>query len=100
MLNTSLDILYIVLAVCALFLTIFLCLSLYQFIVAAKKVNRLASAVENIVVKGEQFISFLQGRVNQSASLFFTAVDTIKGIFSFFQERRQEKAEGKKKGKK
>ena len=52
MFSTSLDILYLVLAVCVLFLTIFICVALYEFIVSMNKINRLAGAIEKIVVKG------------------------------------------------
>lgn len=100
MFSTSLDILYFVLSVCALFLTIFLCVALYEFIVSMTKINRLAGAIEKIVVKGGELISFVEEKVHHSSALFFGAAEIIKNIFSTFAGKKEKKKEVKKKGKK
>lgn len=100
MFSTSLDILYLVLSVCALFLTIFLCVALYELIVSMTKINRLAGAIEKIVVKGGELISFVEEKVHHSSALFLGAAEIIKNIFSTFAGKKEKKKEAKKKGKK
>ena len=100
MFSTSLDILYLVLAVCALFLTIFLCVALYELIVSMTKINRLAGAIEKIVVKSGELISFVEEKVHHSSALFLGAAELIKNIFSTFAGKKEKKKEVKKKGKK
>lgn len=100
MFSTSLDILYLVLSVCALFLTIFLCVALYELIVSAAKINRLATAVEKIVVKGEELISFVEDKVSHGSALFLGVAEVIKNIISTFAKKKEAKKEAKKKGKK
>lgn len=100
MFSTSLDILYLVLSVCALFLTIFLCVALYELIVSMTKINRLAGAIEKIVVKGGELISFVEEKVHHSSALFLGAAEIIKNIFSTFAGKKEKKKEVKKKGKK
>jgi hypothetical protein len=95
MFNTSLDLLYLALSVCAIFLTIFLCAALYQLIVTASKINRVATAVEKITVKGEELISFIRDRVGHSATLFLGFAEIIKKIISIFSDK--DKPKNKKK---
>ncbi|MFZ4648624.1 MAG: hypothetical protein ACOYMB_03235 [Patescibacteria group bacterium] len=95
MFNTSLDILYLVLSFCALFLTVFLCVALYQLIVTASKINRVASAVEKIATKGEELISFVQDRVSHSAALFLGLAEVVRKIISSFTDKRETKKKGK-----
>lgn len=95
MFNTSLDILYLVLSVSSVFLVIFICAALYQFIVAANKINRLASSAERIVSKGEELVSFLQERVSHSAAMFLGAAEVAKTIISMFKEKREDKKKKK-----
>lgn len=100
MFSTSLDILYLVLSACVLFLTIFLCVALYEFIVSMTKINRLAGAIEKIVVKSGELISFVEEKVHHSSALFLGAAEIIKNIFSTFAGKKEKKKEAKKKGKK
>lgn len=100
MFSTSLDILYLVLSVCALFLTIFLCVALYELIVSMAKINRLAGAIEKIVVKGGELISFVEEKVHHGSVLFLGAAEIIKNIFSTFAGKKEKKKEVKKKRKK
>ncbi len=91
MFNTSLDILYLVLSICALFLTVFFCGALYEFIVSAQKINRIATAVEKIVGKGEELISFVHDQVNHSATLIVGLTEIIKNIISSFSGKKETK---------
>ncbi len=87
-------------AVCTLFLTIFICVALYEFIVSMTKINRLAGAIEKIVVKGGELISFVEEKVHHGSSLFLGVAEVIKNIFSSFASKKEKKKETKKKGKK
>ena len=64
------------------------------------KINRLAGAIEKIVVKGGELISFVEEKVHHSSALFLGAAEIIKNIFSTFADKKEKKKEVKKKGKK
>lgn len=95
MFNTSLDLLYLALSVCAIFLTIFLCAALYQLIVSISKINRIATVVERVTTKGEDLISLIQNRFNHSSTLFLGFAEIIKKIISIFSDK--DKPKNKKK---
>lgn len=96
MFNTSLDILYLALAVSAIFLTIFLCIALYELIVSMAKINRVASAVEKIVIKSESLIDFIQDKVGYGSSILFGASEVIKNIISSFSKKKDKKTKSSK----
>ncbi len=95
MFNTSLDVLYLALALCALIFTVFLCAALYQFISGARKINRIAATAEKIVIKGEEVVSFIQDKVHRSASWFLVASEMVKHIMEMYQGKKEAKKKGK-----
>ncbi|MCX6795449.1 MAG: hypothetical protein NT165_01820 [Candidatus Falkowbacteria bacterium] len=95
MFNTSLDILYLVLSLSALLLTVFLCLALYQFIVSARKINRLASAAEKMAIKGEELISFLHDRIGHGTALVMGLAEVIKKVIASFSGKKESKKKAK-----
>lgn len=101
MFATSIDILYLVLSICALALTVFLCLSLYYFIASAQRIHKIIKRVETGVVKVEEIIATAREKIKNSAPYFMILSETAKRAMAFVQEkqakRREKKATNKKK---
>ncbi len=92
MFSTSGDILNLVIAVCIIALTIFLCLSLYYLISTVKKAHRVINSVEKGVNKIQELIDFLHGKIKNGGAYLMLAGELIKKGFDYFsnKEKKQE----------
>jgi hypothetical protein len=97
MFNTSGDILNIVLSVCAVALTAFLCSALYYFVASIQRFYKLIRKVEEGVAKAEEVIEIAREKLKNSAAYFMVLGEIAKKAMEFVQEKRDKKASGKKK---
>lgn len=97
MFSTSIDILNLVLAICIVFLTFFLCWAIYYFVVSAQMIHRLVKRVELGVTKVEGVIETAQDKLKNSSAYFMILAEVAKKALEFVQEKRAEKKTGKKK---
>lgn len=84
MFETSLDILYIVLALCILWFTIFLCWLLYQ---AARFLKNANDIVENVSNKLEiivEAVEFIRGKVDTMTSSMGVVSKVVSGLVEKF----------------
>ena len=100
MFATSIDILYLVLSICALALTIFLCLSLYYFISSAHRAHKIIKRIETGVVKVEEIVEIAREKMKNSATYFMILGEVAKKAMEFVKDRQADKKEKKANGKK
>ncbi len=90
MFETSSDVLNLVLSVCIIALTFFLCWGVYYFVVAVQKWYRITKKVEAGVSEVEQIIFTVKEKLHGSAAYLFTVGEAAKKVFEFIQEKRAE----------
>jgi uncharacterized protein YoxC len=94
MFSTSGDILNLIIAVCIVALTIFLCVSLYYLISTVKKTHQVINALEKGVSKTQEVIDIIHGKIkNGSAYLMLVAELVKKGFEVFLNKQKKEKTE-------
>lgn len=97
MFSTSSDVLNLVLSICLVSLTFFLCWAIYYFIVSAQRIYRLIKRVEAGVAKAEEVIDIAKDKLKNSATYFMILGEMAKRAMEFVQEKRERKAASKKK---
>jgi len=101
MFATSLDILHLVLSICILALTIFLCLALYYFISSAQRFHKIIRQIETGVTKIEALVEMARDKMRNSSTYFMILGEIAKRAMEFVEkkqsQRRENKAAGKKK---
>lgn len=97
MFSTSSDILNLVLSICLVSLTFFLCWAIYYFIASAQRIYRLIKRVEVGVAKAEEVIDIAKDKLKNSATYFMILGEMAKRAMEFVQEKRERKAASKKK---
>ena len=90
------EILFLVLAFCALWFTAFVCWLVYQLAVFLKNVNDTVSDVRGSVAKLEQAVSGIRNRFDHAASGIVLALEAGKKVFDYVAEKKEAKR-GKKK---
>jgi len=97
MFSTSVDVLNLVLAVCLIALTFFLCWAVYYFVASIQKIHKLIKRVEGGVAKAEEIIGIAKDKLKNSATYFMILAEIAKRAMEFVQEKKANKAAGKKK---
>ena len=88
MFETSSDVLNLVLSICIIALTFFLCWGIYYFVVAVQKWYRITKKIESGVDDVEQIIFTVKEKMHGSAAYLLTLGDVAKKVFDFVQEKR------------
>ncbi len=94
MIENSKDILYIVLAFCALWLTIFICWMIYYFAMILKKIYQVTETFTKTLEAMESFFNKAKEKVNSFGATFSTLVELGKKGFDYVQEKRLKKSSG------
>jgi len=81
MLETS-DILYIVLAFCALWITAFICWFVYQLAIVLKRINDLIAELKWQVEKVEQALNGMKSKFETGSGHLGKLVEHVKGYVS------------------
>ena len=88
----STDVLYIVLAFCVLWLSIFVCWLIYQVAMILKNVNDTISELREKIAKIEEAISFMRNKFDKATSGITLLSEGIKKVVDFTIERKRDKA--------
>ncbi len=97
MFSTSTDILNLVLAICIIALTVFLCISLFYLISSIRKTHRVIKMVEGGVYKVEELINIIRDKIRGGGAYLMILGEVAKRAMDYFSEK---KSEGKEKSKK
>jgi len=84
MFSTSGDVLNLVLAVCILLLTVFLCVALYYLISSMKKTHRVIKVIESTLSKAEDVINLTKDRIKNSGTYFMLFGELVKKLMDYF----------------
>lgn len=84
------DILYIVLAFCALWFTAFLCWLMYQIVRIIRRAHELMELIERKVDLLERSVSGFKAKFDSSTSVFMTVIDGLKRIVDLVRRDRHE----------
>lgn len=90
MFETSSDVLNLVLSICIIALTFFLCWGIYYFVVAVQKWYRITKKIETGVDEAEKIIFTVKEKLHGSAAYLLTLGDVAKKVFEFVQEKRSQ----------
>lgn len=82
-----LDILYIVLALCVLWFTLFLCFVLYQAAMLMKRVHALVDEMKNRVVSLEESIITMRRKFDGNIAMVAGIADGIKKIIEALRNK-------------
>ncbi|HNZ86182.1 MAG TPA: hypothetical protein PLD95_00200 [bacterium] len=70
MINSSLDILYLTLSICSLFVAVFLCWLLFYLIKTLKKTHDVINFISKITTSVNDFVSDMKQKAKSSATYF------------------------------
>ncbi len=88
MLETSKDLLYIVIAFCILWVTVFICWLLYYFISIIAGVRSVVKSAHEKLEKVDELINLIKDKVEHSATYLGVIVEGVGKIIDFLKERK------------
>lgn len=99
MFSTSADILNLIIAVCVVSLTIFICVLLYNLIASLRRINKITRIIETGVVKVEEVVNLAKEKLRNSSAYFMILAEVAKKAMEFVKDRRESSPDTKKKRK-
>ncbi len=96
MLNTSSDILYIVISFCGLWFTIFVCWGIYYVVMILREFKKLASDVRKKIELVETVLLAFKEKLEHTSSYVKLLVESVSSLVEFAKERKEEKGKKKK----
>jgi hypothetical protein len=94
---TSLDFLYLVLAICIAVLTFSICWAIYYFVASARVIYELIKRVENGVTKAEEIMEVAREKLKNSSAYFMILGEIAKKAMEFVQAKKEKRSATKKK---
>ncbi|MFA6995516.1 MAG: hypothetical protein WC249_03885 [Patescibacteria group bacterium] len=91
MFSTSYDVLNLILSVCLIVLTFFICWAIYYFVASIQKIHKLIKRVEVGVTKAEEVIDLARGKLKNSAAYFMILGEIAKKALAFVEEKREQR---------
>lgn len=89
MLNTSGDILNLILSLSIAVLTTFIAIALYYFIASIKKIHSVASGLERGIEKTEEVIDIVKTKINSTTSHLAIVSELAKQLMQFFSDNKK-----------
>lgn len=99
MLETSKDLLWIVLSFCILWFTIFVCWAIYYVIAMLKNVNDLVRDIKEKIGTVESFFTSLKDKIEKSSSSINALVNVGNQVAQYVKSRTEDKKPKKSKSK-
>jgi len=90
MVNTSQDILFLVLAFCILWVTVFFCWLLYHLVVILRTVEAFMMDIQKKVERIDEGIRGVKDRIEHSVAHLGTIGDAAKHIVKYFKDKKEE----------
>lgn len=89
-LESSKDILYIVIAFCVVWLTIFLCWFVYSLVRILREVNHTMRDARHVLEVLDRFLNFVKDKVEKSSSYLFVIIEIVRQIITSFIQRKKD----------
>lgn len=96
LLTYSQDILYLVLAFCVLWLSVFLIWFVYYLIVSIRQFYQITKSVKRKVDEVDEVMNMLKSRIERSSSYLSIIVDGVKKMVDIFKDNEQVKTTKKR----
>lgn len=100
MLETSKDLLYIVIAFCVLWFTAFLCWLMYYLISMLKNIHSIIKAVKDKIALVDDLFKNIKQKVDNSAMYIGILANGITKIIEVIKDKKDSHSEGKEEKKK
>jgi hypothetical protein len=97
MLNTSSDILLIVISFCVLWFTIFICWAIYYVAMILREFKKVALDVRRKIELLEAVLMAFKEKLEHTSSYVKLLVESVTSLVEFAKERKEEKTKTKKK---
>lgn len=97
MFSTSNDVLNLVLSICLISLTFFLCWAIYYFIASVQRIYRLTKRVEDGVIKAEEILDLAKDKLRNSGVYLTVLTELVKKAMGFIKDKREKRATANKK---
>ena len=95
MFSTSLDILNLVLALCIVVLTFFLCWAIYYLVASVRRIHQITKRVEAGIAKAEQLLDIAKEKLRNSSAYFMILAEIAKKAMEFVKDRQAKKKSSK-----
>ncbi len=90
MLETSKDLLYVVISFCILWLTVFLCWAIYYVAMLLKQAYDLTKTIKAKVEKAEALLDFAKNKIESSTSHLALVAEGVSQLVKYLINRRTE----------
>ena len=88
MLDSSQDLLFIILAICAIFFTTFACWLLYYFIAVVKDVYSVTKGIKKKIDLLDDILRTIKEKINSTASYVGLIFNSVEKIVNYFQDKK------------
>lgn len=91
MFETSKDLLLIILAVCILGFTIFICWAIYYFIMILRQANQIVKDIREKIKKIDDTITLIKEKIEHSASHLTLLAEGVRQTMVYMKEKKEKK---------
>jgi hypothetical protein len=91
MFSTSHDVLNLILALCILVFTGFICYGLYYLVSGLRSLSRAVKRVEGVILKLEDLYNIAKSKLQQTNTYMTMACEIAKKIVEFAKERKEKR---------
>ncbi|OGY50176.1 MAG: hypothetical protein A2951_02650 [Candidatus Buchananbacteria bacterium RIFCSPLOWO2_01_FULL_56_15] len=96
MLETSKDLLYVVIAFCVLWLTVFICWAMYYMISMLRTMHHITSGVREKLDLVDKILKLVKDKLEKGSNHMAVIADSVIKLVGLAMEKQQKKAAGKK----
>ncbi len=97
MLETSKDLLLVVLAFCILWFTVFVCWGLYYFIAILRNFSKVTSSIREKLETVDKILKLVKEKLEKGSNQVAIIADSVIKLVGFFMEKQGKPAKSKKK---
>lgn len=91
MLNTSLDVFYLTLSICAVLITVFLCLALYYFVRMERNTVYTMEKFTNVIRKADEILEMAKDKIHSSGTYVAATANAVKTVVEYMQDAKAKK---------
>src|SRR3989338_2538005 len=96
MLETSKDLLFVVLAFCILWFTVFVCWGLYYMITMLRNASKMTASIREKLELVDKILKLVKDKLEKGSNHMALISDSVIKLVGLAMEKQQKKAAGKK----